>query len=105
MRPLGGEAVRLTAEGFKVGQCLLRLRGRMDDRGLVGAQDAEPMADIAGMAVMQLVGQPELSTAEPGTDFGDQLLESISLVAEALAEGARQAIGMSRPVPLMPISA
>lgn len=67
----------------------------MDDRGFVAAQDAEPMPDIACMAIMQDIGQAQVRAAETGSDLGHKFLETIGLIAEALAEGARESARMA----------
>lgn len=93
------------AEAFEIRESLFSLGGSVDDRGLVAAEDTEPMRHIARMTVMEDVGQTKVSTAEPRPDLRDQFFERIGLVAEALAEGPCESAGMARPVTVMPISA
>ncbi|ALJ16626.1 hypothetical protein ATM17_31860 (plasmid) [Sphingopyxis macrogoltabida] len=77
---------RVGAERRQICEGLFGLGGGVNDRGLVAAQDTEPMADVAGVAVVEDVGEPELRTAEAGANLGDELLEGVCSVAETLAE-------------------
>lgn len=86
---------RRGAEGPQIGEGLLRLRGGVDDRALVTAQDIEPMPDITCMTFMKDVGQAEIRATEPGADLGDQFLEGVGIVAKALAERAGKPIGVA----------
>lgn len=63
------------------------------------------MAHIARMALMKFVGETKLRAAQTCPDLGHKFLKCVSLIAEALAEGARKAACMSAPMRLMPISA
>src|SRR3546814_4169940 len=58
------------AEAFEIRESLFSLGGSVDDRGLVAAEDTEPMRHIARMTVMEDVGQTKVSTAEPRPDLG-----------------------------------
>ena len=46
----------------------------------------EPGREILGVIRAGLVGDAEIGAEEGGSEFGDQLLDRIGLVAEALAE-------------------
>jgi len=86
-------------------ECLIGLRGRGDDGRLVGLEDLQPVRDITGMAFVEVCRKAQF-IADPGTHLlGDQLLESVCLVAETLAKFAGKPRGMARPMDLMPISA
>src|SRR3546814_11164239 len=52
------------AEAFEIRESLFSLGGSVDDRGLVAAEDTEPMRHLARMTVMEDVGQTKVSTAE-----------------------------------------
>src|SRR3546814_14299796 len=58
------------AEAFEIRESLFSLGGSVDDRGLVAAEDTEPMRHIARMTVMEDVGQTKVSTADPRPDTG-----------------------------------
>ena len=44
------------------------------------------MADVAGVAVVKDVGEPELRATEAGANLRDELLEGVCGVAEAFAK-------------------
>jgi len=56
------------------------------------------MADIAGVAIMQFIGQPEFGAAEARRNLGNKFLERVGLVTEALAEGPPQTRGVACPM-------
>lgn len=58
------------------------------------------MADIARVAVVQLVGEAKLGTDQPGGDLGDKFFECVGLVAKAFAEGAREPVAMAGQCPV-----
>ena len=95
----------IAAEGEEIVESLFGLGCGVDDRGLVRAQDSEPVGDIARMIVVELIGQSELCADETAADLGDQLLECVCLVPKPLAERPREAGGAARPMGVMPISA
>ena len=57
-----------------------------EDRLLVGLQDGKPGREILRVIRARLVGDAKIGAEESGSEFGDQLLDRIGLVAEALAE-------------------
>src|SRR3546814_14860147 len=67
---------RVGAEGHQICEGLLGFGRGVNDRGLVAAQDAEPMANIAGVAVMEDIGESELRAASARTELGDEFLRS-----------------------------
>src|SRR5690349_15401372 len=92
---LGGGALVLRERGIEVVGGALGLAAGREDRALVGAQDLQPVLDVAGMA--QLAGDAVLGAEESGGHFGDEFLGRVSRIAEALAELARQARGIAGP--------
>ena len=63
-----------------------RLRSGGEDRLLVGLQNGKPGREILRVIRAWRVGDAKISAEEGGSEFGDQLLDRVSLVAEALAE-------------------
>lgn len=85
-------------ERAEVGQSLFCLGGGVYDGALVAAQNPEPMPDIARMTVVKRIWEPEFGTEEAGAYLGDQFLERIGIIPEALAKGAGQPVGVPRPM-------
>jgi hypothetical protein len=83
----------------------LRLAGRGEDRPLVAFQDAEPERDIGRVVGARLIRQAQIGTQERGAKLGNQFLESVGFIAEALPELAGAAVRSAGPVAVMPISA
>jgi hypothetical protein len=81
------------------------LRSGGEDRLLVGLQDGKPGGEILRVIHARLVGDAKIGAEESGSEFGDKLLDRVSLVAEAFAELPIAAALGARPVRLMPISA
>ena len=65
----------------------------------------DPCREILRMIGARLVGDAEIGAQERGSEFRDQLLHRVGLVAKALAELAIAAGRRARPMGLMPISA
>jgi hypothetical protein len=57
-----------------------------EDRVLVGLQHGPPGREILGVIGAGIVCDAEIGAEEGGSEFGNQLLDRIGLVAEALAE-------------------
>jgi hypothetical protein len=53
----------------------------------------------------RLIADAEIGTEEGGSEFGDQLLDCVGVIAETLAEFAVAAVRGAGPVSVMPISA
>ena len=79
------------AKRQKVVEGLLSFRGGVNDCGLVRAQNAEPVGDVARMIVVQFVRQIQMRANQAASDLSHKLLETISFVAEPLAEGPGKA--------------
>ena len=75
-----------------------RLRCGGEDRFLVGLQDGKPGREILRVIGARLVGDAEIGAEESGSEFGDQFLHRVGLVAEALAELPIAAALGARPV-------
>src|SRR4051794_23584607 len=75
-----------------------------EDRPLVALQDFNPVCDVARVIRARLQGKAKVGSQESGSQFGHQLLASVSLIAPALApEAPVQARGVTSPVQcLMP---
>ncbi len=69
-----------------------------EDRLLVGLQDGQPGREILSVIRAGLAGDTQIGAEEGGSEFGDQLLDRIGLVAEALAELAIAAALGAGPV-------
>ncbi len=53
---------------------------------LVGLEDGQPRREILRVIGARLIGDAEIGTEERGSEFGDQLLHRVGLIAETLAE-------------------
>src|SRR3546814_20343839 len=68
---------RVGADGHQIWEGLLGFGRGVNDRRLVAAQDAEPMAKIAGVAYMEGDGQPDMHHAEARPDLGARFPQRI----------------------------
>ena len=69
-----------------------------EDRLLVGFEDGKPGREILRVIGAGLVGDLKIGAEEDGSEFGDQLLHRIGLVAEAVSELAIAAVLAAGPV-------
>jgi len=80
-------------------------RRRREQGAIIPAKDRKPGTDIGRMIVEMGGWETHNGANQRCRQFGHQFLESIGLIAEALAEGSGKPVRMTRPVGLMPISA
>jgi len=83
----------------------LGVRGCREDGALIFAEHLQPVPQIGGVIVAGLGRDAEISTQERRSEFGNQFLGGIGMVAKALAQDSRQAGWVGGPVGIMPISA
>jgi hypothetical protein len=84
---------------LRVGRCA-------EYRALVALQRLNPRSDIGSVIFANLWRQVEVGRQEGGAKLGDELLNGITFIAEALAcEVAVEARGVAGRMRLMPISA
>jgi hypothetical protein len=76
-----------------------------ENRLLVGLEDRKPRCEILRVIGPRLIADAEIGTEERGSEFGDELLDRIGLIAEALPELPVAAAFDAGPVTIMPISA
>ena len=69
-----------------------------EDRLLVGLQNGKPGREILRVIRARLVGDAKIGAEESGSKFRYELLDRVSLVAEALAELAVATAPGARPV-------
>ncbi len=100
-RRLGGAK----AEGAQIVEGLLGLGGGREDRGVIGAQDEQPLGDVARVTVVERGRQAKLGADRRARAFGDEFFDAVSCVPESLAERTVKPGPAARPMPLMPISA
>ena len=69
-----------------------------ENRFFVGLKDGKPRREILRVIRARLIGDAEFGAEKRGTEFGDQLLDCVGVIAETLAELAVAACGFARPV-------
>jgi uncharacterized protein (DUF1501 family) len=80
-------------------------RSRRQQCAIILAQNGEPGSDISRVVVEMGGWETHIGANQRCCQFGDQLLERICLIAEALPERSGKPGWMACPVRLMPISA
>jgi len=87
------------------GNSRLCLGGSGKQRARVRLHHLEPMVNIARVVGVRLCGDADTGTQERRATFGAGFLETIGVIAKALAETAVEAVRRAGPVAVMPISA
>jgi hypothetical protein len=75
-------------------------------RALIFLKDGQPVAQIRGVIVPHFRRDAQFRAKECGSEFGNQFLSGLSVIAESLrAEIPIQPVFRFRPVGVMPMSA
>ena len=77
---------------------MLCFRCGVDDSGLVRLQDAQPVIDIAGVAVVKFGREIEVGAYETLSDRGDDFFERIGIIAKTLPERPREPVRVCAPM-------
>ena len=96
-KSLGGHLLALLQLVQRVGG-LLGVGGGGEDGAFVLLQDLQPVRQIGGVVFADLRGDAQVSAQESGSQLGDQFLEGVGIVPEALAKFAGIAALVAGPV-------